>query len=304
MRFKVLHLLLLVLLAACSAPVASQGAIVIDLHRLAPLPTPEQTTIEPLRVAIAAIISPEGTVDSYTPLLNYLEANIGRPIEVEQRRTYAEVNELLKNGEVDLAFVCTSSYLVGRREFDLQILVVPRVNGEIAYHSQFIVPSNSRTFSIEDLEGQVFAFTDPLSFTGRIYPTYFIQSLGIEPENHFSRTFFTYSHDEAIYAVADGIADGAAVDSLVLDFAFQRDPGLRDKLRIIHTSPGFGIPPVVFSSTIRPQQQLQLQEVFLDMHNFEEGRAALEALDYDSFTVVDEDIYASAEEIELSVDLK
>ena len=94
------------------------------------------------------------------------------------------------------------------------------------------------------------------------------------------------------------------MDSLVLDFAFQRDPNLRNKLRVIHTSPGFGIPPVVFSSTIRPQQQLQLLEVFLEMHNSAEGRAALEALDYDSFTVVDEDIYHSAEQIELSVELR
>ena len=49
----------------------------------------------PLRVAVAAVISPRGNVDSYTPLLTYLGQKLNRPVEMVQRRTYAEVNDLL-----------------------------------------------------------------------------------------------------------------------------------------------------------------------------------------------------------------
>ncbi|GAB4444909.1 MAG: hypothetical protein Kow00120_14770 [Anaerolineae bacterium] len=49
-----------------------------------------------------------------------------------------------------------------------------------------------------------------------------MQQLGRAPEAFFARTFFAYSHDDAIRAVAAGLADGAAVDSVVYDFALAR----------------------------------------------------------------------------------
>ncbi|MBC8505520.1 MAG: PhnD/SsuA/transferrin family substrate-binding protein, partial [Chloroflexi bacterium] len=167
--------------------------------------------------------------------------------------------------------------------------------------SQLIVPVGSGAESIADLRGKVFAFTDPMSFTGRMYPTYMLQNIGESPTDFFQRTFFTYSHDDAINAIADGLADGAAVDSLVLDFALVRDPDLGSKLKIIHTSPPFGIPPVVVSPNIRPQQRVELEEIFLSMHQNSEGATALQVLDIERFIFVSEELYDTVEEIKTSV---
>jgi phosphonate transport system substrate-binding protein len=149
----------------------------------------------------------------------------------------------------------------------------------------------------------VFAFTDPISFTGRMYPTYLLQKLGVSPENFFKRTFFTYSHDDAINAVAGGLADGASVDALVLDFAINRDPELANQIRIIYTSEPFGIPPVVVGPQIRPQLKAQLENILLNMHSNSQGVAALEALDYDRFVAISDEAYQSALSIESQFNL-
>jgi phosphonate transport system substrate-binding protein len=297
----VIILLLGALLAACASQSAVPVAGFVDLSNLQPLPTPAEQDVRPLKVAIAAVISPQGTAESYAPLLDYLSDKLDRPIERLQRRTYAEVNELLRAGEVDLAFVCTSSYLLGKRQFGLELLAAPQVNGEITYSARLIVPADSAADRIEDLRGKVFAFTDPNSFTGRIYPTYLLQQIGETPEEFFARTFFTYSHDDAIRAVADGVADGASVDSLVLDFALKRRPDLAERLRIIHISPQFGMPPVVVSPDIRPQLRAGLEGILLEMHQDPDGLAALQALDYDRFVQVFDEDYRSAEEVESHV---
>jgi phosphonate transport system substrate-binding protein len=296
-RLIVILLLFLLLTGCASSPVVPAAGFV-DLNQLQPLPTPVEQEVHPLKVAIAAVISPRGTAESYAPLLDYLSARLNRPVERVQRRTYAEVNELLRSGEVDLAFVCTSSYLLGKREFGLQLLAAPQVEGEVVYHAQLIVPAKSQAASIEDLRGKVFAFTDPTSFTGRVYPTYLLQTLGELPETFFARTFFTYSHDDAIRAVADGVADGASVDSLVLEFALKRTPELAQQIRTIHTSPPFGMPPVVVSPDLRPQTRAELEAILLNMHRDDDGLAALEALDYDQFVQVASEDYQSAEQIE------
>lgn len=300
--YWLLSFLVLLALSACGGPDDARAAPYVDLNRLEPLPAPEEQEIRPLKVAVAAVISPQGSAESYELLLAYIGEQLGRPVERLQRRTYSEVNNLVRSGEVDLAFVCTSSYLIGKQQFDMQLLAAPQVDGETAYYAQVIVPAASAVRQLADLRGAVFAFTDPISFTGRIYPTYLLGQMGETPESFFSRTFFTYSHDDAIYAVANGVADGASVDDLVLDFALKRDPELAARIRVIHTSPPFGMPPVVVSPNVRPQLRAQLSDILLNMHLDAEGQAALQALDYDRFVLVAEQDYRTAEEIQSAVE--
>lgn len=298
MRQLAIGLCILVLtLVISSGCAATSSPPVIQLASLHPLPAPSASEIIPLRISVAAVISPRGTVESYQPLLNYLSGALNRPVELVQRRTYAETNDLVESGEVDLAFVCTSAYVTGHDNFDMRLLVAPEVNGATTYHSLLIVPIDSSAQTMADLQGKVFAFTDPISNSGRVYPTYLVQQLGFTPETFFARTFFTYNHDDAIRAVADQLADGAAVDSLVYEYALERDPALSERVRIIHRSPAFGIPPVVVSPNIRPQTQALLQEILLSMSENAAGQTALTSLGIDAFVRIDDRDYDSAREL-------
>lgn len=288
---KKLLILLVLVLTACSSNPQTEVAGNVDLNNLQPLPTPEGHEAVPLRVAVAAVISPKGTVESYSPFLDYLEEKLNRPVELVQRRTYLEINDLIERGEVDVAFVCTSAYVEGNDTFGMELLVAPQVNGKTTYNSFLIVPVSSTAQSMDDLRGKVFAFTDPISLSGRMYPTYLVHLLGFTPEKFFARTFFTYSHDEAIRAVASGVAEGAAVDSLVYEFAIARDPSLAEKLRVIHRSPDFGIPPVVVSPFTRPQVKVELQALLLAMSSDPQARAALASIGVDGFVLIDDEAY-------------
>ncbi len=291
---KWFNLCLALLLTACaSAPPEN----IIQLSNLQPLPASASTQIVPLRVAVAAVISPKGTAESYQLLLKYLGARLNRPTELVQRRTYAEINDLVQNGYVDVAFVCTSAYVDGHEKFGMELLAAPQVNGVVIYNSLLIVPRASTAQSMNELRGKVFAFTDPISNTGRVYPTYLVQNLNSTPEKFFARTFFTYSHDDAIRAVANGLADGAAVDSLVYEFATAREPSLLDKTKIIHRSLPFGIPPVVVSPNIRPQLKAELQESLLEMINSPEGQKGLQAIGIDRFVMIEDSAYNSVREL-------
>lgn len=291
---KVMPLLVILLLAGCTRVPASA---VIDLANLQPLPPAPASAVAPLRVSVAAVLSPKGTAESYRPLLDYLSRMLGRPVELVQRHTYAQTNLLVEQGLVDLAFVCTSAYISGHAEFGMQLLAAPIVNAETVYYSILIVPTSSTAQSMRDLRGRVFAFTDPISHTGRVYPTFLVKQLGDTPDHFFERTFFTYSHDDAIKAVAAGIADGASVDSIVYDFAIARDPTLASKVRIIDRSPPFGIPPVVVSPTIRPQLRRALQQALLNIASDPQAHQALEALGIEGFVEIHDSSYDSVREV-------
>lgn len=278
-------------MAILSACTPAPALPYVDLTQRSPLPAAAAAEILPIRLAVAAIISPQGTAESYTDLARYIGEKLDRPVELVQRRTYAEVNDLVAQGEVDVAFVCTSAYVVGKESAQMELVAAPQIDGQSVYYSELIVPAASTAQSMADLSGTVFAFTDPMSFSGRVYPTYLVRLLGETPDHFFSRTFFTYSHDKAIEAVATGVAAGAAVDSLVLDYALSRDPGLAKRIRVIHRSPAFGIPPVVMPAKLPTRQKAQLRDILLSMDHDEQGRAILGGLGIDRFVQADDHAY-------------
>lgn len=98
--------------------------------------------VDAVKMAVAAMLSPQGTVISYRPLQGYLEHRLGRPVQLVQRRTYQEVNELLARNMVDLAFVCTGAFKVGRRQGIMDLLMAPRFFARLG-KSDFLSPPAS-----------------------------------------------------------------------------------------------------------------------------------------------------------------
>jgi phosphonate transport system substrate-binding protein len=141
----------------------------------------------------------------------------------------------------------------------------------------------------------VFAFTDPLSNTGYLYPLSLLQGLGQQPESFFGRTIFTYSHDRSMAAVQEGLADGASVDGLVYELAAGRNPEIGAQTRVIWESHDFGIPPVVVPRAISPEKKALLQELLLGMHHDPQGEKALAALGVERFVEADPRLYDSRE---------
>lgn len=250
-----------------------------------------------LRVAISGVLSPSKTLEYYQELLTYIGQSIGRDVILLQKPTYAEINDLVKSQRVDLAFVCTLAYIEGKEDFGMEILVAPQMYGETVYYSYLIVPDESEATCLDDLRGANFAFTDPMSNTGHLAPTYHLSLLGETPALFFSSHTFTYSHDNSVLAVANNLLGGAAVDSLVYDQLIADYPDLADKTKVIVRWGPYGIPPVVINPTLDPQLKQELQDLFLNLHNSDEGAAILNDLAIDKFVIVPDDIYDSIKEM-------
>ncbi|MBL7032195.1 MAG: phosphate/phosphite/phosphonate ABC transporter substrate-binding protein [Nitrospira sp.] len=249
--------------------------------------------------AISPMASPVSTLSGFGDFIEYLSEKTGLNIVLKQRRKYSEINDLLKSGEAQFAYTCTGAYLSGRKEFGLEVLAVPVVNNKTTYNS-YIIVNKSDYQKFEDLKGKVFAFTDPLSLSGRIYPAYLLETMMTTPEAFFSKTFYTSSHEKSVESVAYGLADGAAVDSLIFeDMKKLNDPAI-EKVKIVHISPPYGIPPMVVSpDTDKSQKQLMLSTL-LKMKDDPAGRKILKELHIKKFILPDPAIYYSAVQLRQS----
>lgn len=271
----------------------------IDLNQkaVAPAPIQPKDTRPELKIAVAAMISPETTRAYYEELLSLIGDKMGRKAVFSQRRSYAEANELVKKKEVDFAFVCAGPYIQGKKDFGMELLVVPQANGKTVYHSYIITGRSSPVKSFDDLRGKKFAFTDPNSNTGALVPTYMLARRGETPKTFFRETFYTNSHDNSIKAVAEGLADGAAVDSLIYEFINRINPALTARTRIVEKSPPYGIPPIVVPSGLNAETKQNLKHILLTLHEDKKGAELMGKLQIDRFVEGNDGMYDTVREM-------
>jgi phosphonate transport system substrate-binding protein len=206
---------------------------------------PVKISNDTLRFAIASMVSAEETWIEYKELIDYVSERMGIKTSMVLRPSYSAVRRLLEEKKVDLAFICTGTYIICSREGTVELLAVPEFKNNLKYQCFFIVHADSAISKIEDLRGKRFAFTDLESNTGCIVPTWVIRQYGVEPKSYFGNIIYTGSHDRSIHAVADGVTDGAGVDSLVFYSFIKTHPNLKTRLRVIWKSEVFGAPPIV-----------------------------------------------------------
>lgn len=276
----------------------------ISLKTTESSPNPVAPTIKtaPLRLGMGAMITPRDGYVYYQRLQGYIEKRLGRPVQLVDRENYDEMNGLLESGGVDAAFVCAGPYVEGKLKFNLELLAMPLVKGQPAYHSYILVHKDSPITTLTELRGKVFAFTDPKSNSGKLVPTYMLAKMKETPEHFFSRVEYTFGHDKSIRAVAEKIVDGAAVDSLIWEYAAIRKPELTSQTRIIAKSAPYGIPPIVVRPGLDPDTKNKLKDILLSAANDPEGKEILHGMMIDAFVGGDDKNYDSIRAMNMWID--
>ncbi len=264
---------------------------IIHLKQLSTLPNSEKKIEKnSLKIAIASILSPEATIGLYKPLIRYIGVKTGKQAILVQRKTYQEINTLIENGYVDLGFICTGAYLYGNRN-KMQILVIPQINGKITYQAYIIAKKSSGIKSFSALKGKRFAFTDPISNTGHIYPLYLLRKMGETPDSFFKKTIFTYSHNRSIKAVYSGVVDAASVDSIVFNDYVKKHPEMKKDIIIIKKSVKFPIPPVVVPKKLAPALKKELRRILISIDSNSVGKKILKNIGIDKFVLPKPNMY-------------
>lgn len=252
----------------------------------------ETVAAKPLRIAFASVISPIETRKSYQEMVQYIAKKMGRPAVLIQRKTYEELNMLLGAGEADVAFVSTGAYTSYNGMMPLELLAMVQTDNTVFYQAYIIVRSDSDIYDVGQLRGKTFAFTDPLSYSGRLAIDYMLlDDYGTTPEQFFHKCFYTFNHDKSIWAVINKLADGAGIDSQIYYFAKKSDPDIDQKIRIIRIMPPTPTGPVVMRQDLPQDVKDRLRTIFFHMDEEPELANAMHQAIIDKFVAPMPDAY-------------
>lgn len=274
----------------------SQGQTEVRFSDTEPAPTYQWNNKgEPLKIAMISVLNRQETYRYRRQVAKAIGEKLGRPVLMLQRRSYAEVNQLLAKGEADIALLSTGAYSVYGKKEGFILLAMQQRHGLPYYQSYVIVPKQSSVTSLWQLGGKSFAYTDPLSYSGYLAVTKMIQSIGLDPEAYFGNSHFTYSHDKSVRAVAGQFVDGAAIDSLAYDYLAKNHPGLIDKVRIIEVLPSAGTGPVVARRDFPDNEKVQ--QILIHLHEDPSIVPALTELMIDRFILPQPALYPDFESL-------
>ena len=265
----------------------------VDFQETVDSPKPHQVdgSKNNLRVAVAAMISPKETIVYYRELLQFIGKQIGGDIDLVQRKTYAEINELFPKKQIDLAFICSGPYALGKKKYEFEALATPMIRGKPYYQAYLIVNKDSSYQHLNDLKNHIFAFTDPDSNTGKLVPTHWLSQMNETPESFFSTVTYTFSHDNSIMAVAKSLVDAASVDGHKWEYYQHYNDLFTGKTRIIKKSRLFGSPPLVASIHLPDNIRSKIRDVLYTMHKDPAGKKILDHLLIDRFVKPNEAWY-------------
>ena len=234
-----------------------------------------------LRFAVALTISPQEGYRLYRDFTEVLGRRLNHPVHLILRRTFSEVNDLVRGREADLAQLCSRGFLQGRADFGLVAVAVPVMDGQTSHPSYVIVSAENEISTPAELKGKTFAFVDPICA-----PEPFLAGRGGQRLNGFFKRKLTItSHDRAIRAVAEGLVDGALVDGLVYGRLALADPGQIAKTKVIGKTAPYTNPAIAVHPGLDPTLKEKLTRALLALHEESAGRTALSRLGIDRFSL-------------------
>jgi phosphonate transport system substrate-binding protein len=176
------------------------------------MPTGDQkgSTGNPVNMAFVPSADSQKVLASGEPLARLLTDATNLNFKVSVPTSYTTVIEAMGANQVDVGWLAPFAYVLAHDKNNAQVLLASLRQGSKTYRSQIVVRADSGITSIEQLRGKKFAFVDPASASGFLFPNALLASMGIDYKTFFSDTIFAGGHDKVIIAVYNKQVDGGA----------------------------------------------------------------------------------------------
>lgn len=236
---------------------------------------------KPLTIAIARTAGGPSEWRTYARAIQRMSEATGRPMRVRYTMTRRDVADLLRSHEVDAGFLCTNCFVELADEGGISLVAAPMIAGERMDAAVLVVRDSSPYSSLKDLAGHRVGVTEPPSLAGHTYLYWLADRDGIDVARSLD-VVQGESQEHNVKALLTGEVDAVVVNRSQLALWNHAD------LRIVSTSPEFGMPPFVTGSTVDTETRAAMKRSLLSTpasprssRSLVQGFAEVSVADYD-----------------------
>jgi phosphonate transport system substrate-binding protein len=220
-----------------------------------------------LNLGLVPAEDPRLMVADNQALIDALRQSLGMEVKPFVATDYNGVIEALRAKKLDVAMLGPFSYVLAASIAEVDPVAMPETQKQGAtYHSLIVARKDRNIRTLADLKGRSFAFVDPSSTSGHLFPKTAMIRAGLDPDADL-RSIFAGSHDAGVIAVQNGKVDAAAVAEGLLDAAAARGMVKADELQVVWKSEPIPGAPVVMRRDLPAPLKERIRAAFGSMHD-------------------------------------
>jgi phosphonate transport system substrate-binding protein len=237
-----------------------------------------------LRVGFVPAENAQQVAKNAQPLVQIMQKKLGLEVQSFVATDYTGVVEALRADKLDIAFLTPASYVLAKGEANVRVVLKSHRRGRAFYHSVIFTHADSSIRTLEDLRDKTFAFGDPLSTSGHIFPKKMFREKNINPVRDFKKVIFSGGHDATVLAVLNGKVDAGATFANFADgrgaawTQYLKDPEEQKKIRAIAYSEPIPADNLVTNANLDPALAEKIVKIFLDLSQDPAGKKMLRDL--------------------------
>ena len=143
-----------------------------------------------------------GFVPLYHKIGHLISEKLGCPVDVEIGTSYTATIEAMRAGKIDAAEFGPLSYVLAHKLADAQaVATYAKTDGTPdTYTASIVTWPGSGITTLKGVAGHTFAYSDPASTSGHLFPAYALKGVDIDPD-HGIKAVYAGSHTASYEAL-------------------------------------------------------------------------------------------------------
>jgi phosphonate transport system substrate-binding protein len=162
-------------------------------------------------------------VPIYDHIAKVLSDKLGCEVKVFVTTSYNAEIEAMRAGKLEMGEFGPLGYVLAHQVAKADaVAAFSNAEGKPdTYWASIVVPKGSSLESVAELKGHTFAFSDPASTSGHLFPAYAMRKAGLDPDKDLTASY-AGSHTAAFEALYNKKVDAGELNSAQVESATQR----------------------------------------------------------------------------------
>ena len=242
------------------------------------------TKNNPVKIYFTPSVDADSIASNSKDFLKFLEKETGLYFRSGIPTNYIAVVEAFGSKRVDIGVMNSFGYLMANQKYGATAKLKVVRYGHDYYQGQIIAHADSGIRTVKDIQGKKFAFTDPSSTSGHMFPLKILKDNNV----NLGQSVFLSKHDSVVISVYQGRVDaGATYYSAPGTNGEIRDararvktqfPDVEEKVKIITTTDKIPNDPFVFRKGLPESISNKFIAALKKYLTTEEGKSAFKKI--------------------------
>lgn len=229
--------------------------------------------IKSLKMGFVPSQDADKIADTVEPLSDKLSEILGVKVEASVMTDFVGLVEAMRTKQVDIGFLPPFGFVQGEERANVQVILKAVRDGEESYRAQYSIRNDAdldHIQSLEDLvtaEGIRWAYADPTSASGFLFPASQLLGLGVEDlDAHFGQ-IVVGGHDTALIALLNGDADIATTYEDARDRVEQDYADVKERVRVLGFTEPIPNDTISLREGISDEWKQKIKDAFLSFND-------------------------------------